>query len=467
VKDSVPMSDGVLTATTATDALPATVGDTNGAPASPGSAPKRRRRGLRIVLFVFLAVFVLLAGAIGYLYWQFSLGKRIDLPPNTLDPKVNEATISREPIVTIPTPTAGVPSAGVDPTGDGSGTPEPGVPNTVPGLPGPNVPAVEDTTPLPPIDITGLDPTLAPLNTLPADQLKIGPLIDTSSITAVGGPNTLNFLVVGSDDRSTVPKGQEHIYGNVIGSRSDTIMILRVDPDARKAWVLSIPRDLYVRMPGTNEFDRINAASGRSDALLVKTIQENLNIPIQHMMKVDFVGFQKVVSAVGGVKICFKFPTRDVKSGLDQKAGCNVLTGRQATGYVRSRYFEEQMADGSWKRDGRADLGRIERQQKFMRAGMEAAVNKGFRSPTKLHATLTKLRSAVAFDPTLGFTDVLSLADKLRSFDPDSLESQTVPGDPFTIDKKAVLKLNVKRATPIVGQFGHRPTPKPAKPAKF
>ncbi len=444
------------------------------------STAATQRRWPRIVIASVLAVALVLFGGVGYLYWRFASIPRI----SGVGSKQLDAGTSASPggtVVTLPTPT-GIALNGTEPNtapttvavtvaGDTevSPIPPPGVPGTVPGLPGPGtgvVPDTSDATPLPGLDVGGLDTTdtsadtvPAPLVTIPVSQVTNRPLLDTNSVNAVGGRNSFNILMTGTDNRDDVPDNQAVGLGKgkVSGSRSDTIMVLRVDPDARKAWVLSIPRDLYVRMPGTNTFDRINAASARSDALLVRTIQENLGIPIKHMMKVDFVGFQRVVAAVGGVDICFPKPARDKVTALNQPAaGCYKLNPRQATAYVRSRKYEEKQADGTWKRDPRSDLGRIARQQTFIRNGLAAAIKRGMRNPTTLNAVLANLRSAIAFDKALGFTEVLALANKMRSFEPDALETLVVPTTPQRVDKKDVLVLDVDRAVETIGMFGHR-----------
>ena len=441
-----------------------------------------RRRWPKIVIASVLALTLVLFGGVGYLYWRFASIPRIDgVGSKQLD--LGTSANTGGTVITLVSPT-GVALTTAAPTtlptvastvaGDTevSPIPEPGVPGTVAGLPGPGpdeVPVSSNAAPLPGLDVDGLDAknpsdtsadtVPAPLVTIPESQVTNHPLLDTNAVKAVGGKNSFNILMTGTDNRDDVPDNQAVGLGKgkVSGSRSDTIMVLRVDPDARKAWVLSIPRDLYVRMPGTNSFDRINAASARSDALLVRTIQENLGIPIKHMMKVDFVGFQRVVAAVGGVNICFSKPARDKVTALNQPtAGCYKLNPRQATAYVRSRKYEEKQADGTWKRDPRSDLGRIARQQTFIRNGLAAAIKRGMRNPATLNTVLAELRSAIAFDKALGFTEVLALANKMRSFEPDSLETLVVPTTGQRIDKKDVLVLDVDNAVETIGMFGHR-----------
>ena len=126
-------------------------------------------------------------------------------------------------------------------------------------------------------------------------------------------------------------------------------MVLRVDPEEKQAYVLSFPRDLYLPISGTGETQRINTAHAHGVQTLIDTIQDNFDIPINHYVEIDFVGFEKLVDAVGGVPLWFDAPVRDRHTGLDvPQAECQVLDGEQARKFVRSRYLEYQDEDGEW-----------------------------------------------------------------------------------------------------------------------
>ena len=90
-------------------------------------------------------------------------------------------------------------------------------------------------------------------------------------------------------------------------------------------------------------------------------MQQELGIPIHHYVEVDFSGFKSLIDAIGGVELCFLYPTRDTNTGLNiTEPGCHQLDGVQALAYARSRYYEEFREDGEWHVDGTADLGRID-----------------------------------------------------------------------------------------------------------
>ncbi|MEP7112920.1 MAG: LCP family protein, partial [Ilumatobacteraceae bacterium] len=169
------------------------------------------------------------------------------------------------------------------------------------------------------------------------------------------GASIENFLLVGSDSRAGADPGSADASGigteaDVSGHRSDTIMILRRDKATGDAALLSIPRDLWVQVPGHDAKRRINSAFSDGPEILVQTLQQgDLRIPIQHYVEIDFSGFKSLVDALGGIEICVEFATRDVSTGLDITApGCHVLDGVQGLAYARSRHYEELREDGKW-----------------------------------------------------------------------------------------------------------------------
>jgi anionic cell wall polymer biosynthesis LytR-Cps2A-Psr (LCP) family protein len=126
-----------------------------------------------------------------------------------------------------------------------------------------------------------------------------------------------NYLIVGIDSAAGLPEDDTVRIGRDPTLRSDTIMILRTDPASRRAALLSMPRDLWLRLAdGTNA--RINLAIQRGGApLLIRTIAENFAIPIHHYVQVDFASFRGLVDAIDGVPVPIPYPARDRETGLD------------------------------------------------------------------------------------------------------------------------------------------------------
>jgi LCP family protein required for cell wall assembly len=226
------------------------------------------------------------------------------------------------------------------------------------------------------------------------------------ALSTPAGPQ--NFLLVGSDTREGADPSDPD-YGGIAGDeaptgqRADTIMLLRVDGGG--ASLLSLPRDLYVPIAGTDRRNRINAAFAKSELTLVRTVQESLGIPVHHYLEVDFQGFKELVDAVGGVEICFAHPARDENTGLDVRSpGCRVLDGVASLQYARSRHYEE-LVDGEWRVDGTADLGRIARQQGFLTTALRTVLTRAGSDPRVSGEVVDSVVAALRADPDLDLAD--------------------------------------------------------------
>ncbi len=279
---------------------------------------------------------------------------------------------------------------------------------------------------------------------------RIEGLEDT--LVAVDGP-AVNYLLIGSDSREGSDPNAADFGGigdanDVQGRRSDTIMILRQEKDGNGAALMSIPRDLLVTIAGTGKQDRINAAYNEGTDVLAATISNELGIPINHVVDIDFFGFKSLVDAVGGVTICFDAVTRDTNSGLAQEPGCNRLDGVQALAYARSRYYEE-FVDGDWRTDPTADLGRIQRQQHFISTIVDETLVQLSSDPFLASSLIDSVSDSVRVDHGL---DPIEVAGTLRKAFSNGLVTYQldVRGDDF--NGKSILRLN-DASEPILNYF--------------
>ncbi len=237
-----------------------------------------------------------------------------------------------------------------------------------------------------------------------------------------------NYLIVGSDSREGIAADVENAgailgEGAPTGQRSDTLLILRVEPSGTK--LMSIPRDLWLPISGTGGSQRINTAFAGGAERVIATVQDSLGIPIHHYMEIDFVNFSNLVDALGGITIDFANPASDKNSGLNvQSAGAQELTGPQALAFVRSRYYVEQI-NGQPVADGTGDLGRVQRQQAFLSALM-AKVG-GTRNPLRLNGVSGALASGVKIDDQLGLVEALRMARRVSGTAPESVVLPTYP----------------------------------------
>ena len=264
---------------------------------------------------------------------------------------------------------------------------------------------------------------------------------DTSNLRAK------NFLLTGSDNGACPDKGDGTSGGigdrESFGERSDTIMVLRVDPAVNDVVVLSFPRDLWVKIAGTTREARINSAFDSKDpSRLIRTIADNFDVPIDHYVNVNLCAFKEIVDSVGGVKVPFAYRTKDEQVGFREVGpGCVELRGSQALAYVRSRsgyrYFDETKQQ--WLSDPTGDIGRITRQQDFLRRSMQRALDRGTTNPATANALLNVALARVITDDRLTPRDLLSLAQAMRKLNTSSVNSYTVEWSMRRIGGESVL----------------------------
>ncbi len=161
-------------------------------------------------------------------------------------------------------------------------------------------------------------------------------------------------LIMGSDSRTS---------NAVAGARSDSILLVRTDPGKHLVSMLSIPRDLYVPIPGHGR-SKINAAfSWGGPPLLIHTIDNLTSLRVNHVVLVDFKGFRELIDSLGGVTVVNPYPVISSQK-FDGflwhfKKGTIHLDGRHALAYARIRHTTNP-------RD--SDITREQRQQRVMQA---------------------------------------------------------------------------------------------------
>ena len=229
-------------------------------------------------------------------------------------------------------------------------------------------------------------------------------------------------MLVAKDKATVMIMGVDERADDV--GRSDTLMIATLDSDKNQAALLSVPRDTRVKIKG-HGFDKINAAyayGGRK--LTQETIESLLNTHIDHYIKINVHGFTKIIDALGGIDIdvekrmYYEDPWDD-DGGLyiDLQPGMQHMDGKTAITYVRYR-------------DEEGDIGRIKRQQNFMKAVMDKLV-----SPTiipKLPAIVSAVSDSVETD--MSVSEILSFLGTLQDAKDNGLKSEMLPGKPVYIE---------------------------------
>ncbi len=245
-----------------------------------------------------------------------------------------------------------------------------------------------------------------------------------------GPEGSMNILLAGVDRREGLTTRQinDLHLGRVGGQRSDTMMLVHISSKHDKVTVVSLPRDSLVTIP-SHHSNGSEGAKGASvgdrqgklnwaymyggPTLTVQTVERATGVHVDHYIEVNFLGFLKVVDALGGVTVCTPQAINDPKSGLRLPAGTSNVDGPTALAYSRARYT---LTGGS-------DLGRITRQQQFM----SAVVHKALTEPTRFPGFLSASLGAIRADKGLSKGTLSSLAMQMRGMSTDSIAFATVP----------------------------------------
>ena len=264
-------------------------------------------------------------------------------------------------------------------------------------------------------------------------------------------PTAQNFLITGSDNHACSDTNSANPVPNrdTLGERSDTIMIMRVDPSTGRAAVLSLPRDLWVKIDGTNGKSRINSAYRVNDPQkLINTIYINFGIGINHYIQIDFCAFKRLVEAVGGVSVYFTYPARDTYTNLDVPVseGCYTFDGDAALAYVRSRHYQYlDPSTGTFKEDPASDYGRITRQQDFLRRAVAKVLSMGY-DLSLARSLIDVATKYVVTDPGLTIDKQLQFAGVLKNLNPQTIQTYQIEGVGTVIGGAAVIEPALKGA---------------------
>jgi len=305
--------------------------------------------------------------------------------------------------------------------------------STPPATAGPATAAPGDTTPPP----STLPPTTPPETFPTAD------------------PTAKNFLLTGADNGACIDPTSPYApaFGDAesgrVGERSDTVIILRVDPAAKRVAVLSFPRDLYVTIAGSGNRARINSAYRRDEPqTLIDTIYENFGVGTDHFIQVDFCTFKTLVDAVGGVTVPFEFAAKDPNTGLNvPEPGCFTFDGDHALAYVRSRkyQYEDPVGSGEWKTDGTSDLGRVSRQQDFLRRTLASVLAKGLLNPSVARGLIESATGGdVVTSSELSLAKLMEFAGVLRDVQAASIPSYQIEAVGKEIGGASVLEPRIE-----------------------
>ncbi|KGN31619.1 LytR family transcriptional regulator [Knoellia sinensis KCTC 19936] len=293
--------------------------------------------------------------------------------------------------------------------------------------------------------VFGMAGTYAKLNGN-IDRLDISAWVGKDRPTPSGNVDSgpLNILLMGSDVRQGA--GNEE-YGSgdwEPGQHSDTNILMHISGDRESVTMVSIPRDSMVPSPPESGGEGCNGDIPEEQwevrqwnknfnlggpGCVIRTLEGNTDIFINHFAVVDFSGFKGMVDALGGVPVCTPVAIDDPQAEFTLAAGRHTLNGEQALGYVRTR---KSVGDGS-------DIGRIKRQQAFLSSvAQQATDSKLLLRPDKLLRFLGAATSSLQMDEDFGLGPMKTIAESVKGIGVDKIQFVTVPTEAYPEDDNRV-----------------------------
>lgn len=254
-------------------------------------------------------------------------------------------------------------------------------------------------------------------------------------------PRRQNILILGIDSNGEGTSMWE-------GTRSDTILVVNIDPKTQSIKAISIPRDSKVYLPDNKGIQKINSAHALGGVSLVKkTLKETFGIKIDNYILIHDEAVEKIVDALGGIPIYVEkrmlYHDYAGKLHIDLQKGNTVLNGKQAVGYLR------------YRKDGLGDIGRTHRQQWFMKSLFER-----FHSPqiiTKIPEVLNVANTYIKTD--LSLYEMSQYASMLRNIDRNKIEIATLPGAPNQKGYISYWILDPEKTQEVINRMIYREKP--------
>ena len=316
--------------------------------------------------------------------------------------------------------------------------------------------------------------------------------LSTTDVIGFSAPDAAtDILLVGMDSRTDAhdnPLPADVLSrlraGDNEGELTDTLILVRIPNDGRRAVAISLPRDLYVQMPDGYGKHKLNSAfiraknataerlvaqgvdpaAVRSESiaagrkLLLSTVRDLTGVGIDHYAEINLLGFSLLTEAVGGVQVCLREPVHDKFSGAKFPAGPQLISGPDALAFVRQRHGLP-----------RGDLDRIVRQQAYLASLADKVLAAGtLSSPSRIRQLIDATQQSLVLDQGL---DVLDFASRMQGLAAGNVAFETVPvlGDGNAESDGAVLEVDPPTVQSFVAKaIDPRPAPdlSPGSPAR-
>jgi LCP family protein required for cell wall assembly len=305
--------------------------------------------------------------------------------------------------------------------------------------------------------------------------------LSTTDVIGSATPDkATDILLVGLDSRTDAhdnplaPDVLARLHaGNNEGELTDTMILVRIPDDGRRAVAISLPRDLYVELPDGYGKHKLNSAFARAKSateerlvaqgvdpatvrtesiaagrkLLLQAVKDLTGVGIDHYAEINMLGFSLLTDAVGGVEVCLRAPVHDKFSGANFPAGPQLISGPDALAFVRQRHGLP-----------RGDLDRIVRQQAYLASLANKVLTAGtLANPSRVNQLINATQQSLVLDE--GF-DVLDFAARMQGLAAGNMVFETVPvlGDGDSESDGSVLKVDPEAVRTFVAQAIDTPT---------
>jgi len=217
------------------------------------------------------------------------------------------------------------------------------------------------------------------------------------------------------------------------GFLADSIILALFPEGGAPPAMVSVPRDLYLYNFCSEDFRRVNANLGgctgyaNGPELLALTIEDFTGVKVDHFARVDFEGFVELVDGLGGVEVCFEYPTRDEKAHLDvAEAGC-YSDGDTALAYARSRNAQ-QLVDGEWQQAWSSDFARQAHQRELL---LKLAGGLRNSSRIELLGSLQNLSHTLRLDRGWSVVEAVDWALRYQDLSPSQVAQLRIPVEDY------------------------------------
>lgn len=265
--------------------------------------------------------------------------------------------------------------------------------------------------------VLGTSPRVSPASATPFFQLEQA---HAGYVPTLDGSTPIHILVLGSDARP----GEQ-----ITGQRADSIHLVSINPEKKKATIVGFPRDSWVTIPGygTNKINAAMTAGGPE--LVVSTVESLMDVTIDYWALTWFEGFETMINDVGGLTMDVPFEVYDTYAHAKVDAGRQHLTGRDALAYARARHALPQ-----------GDFGRSENQGRLMVAALAQFRKEFAKDPSRLldwvSAGLRNMRTEVPLD------QVIRLAFTASTLNSKKVANIVLPGSTGMAGGTSIVNLN-------------------------